>query len=79
MRSTTLIRGRHRLGRPGLVSVTAFVTVVRRGLFQSWRIPGRHRRVHTVDPQWVPAPVPVSPAVSTMPSATPAVPGAYAL
>jgi hypothetical protein len=42
--TTPLMRGRHRLGRPGLVHVTAFVAVVRRGLFESWRVPGRHRR-----------------------------------
>lgn len=35
--------GRHRLGRPGLIPVTALVTVVRRGLLGSWLRPGRHR------------------------------------
>lgn len=77
--STTLIRGRHRLGRPGLVYVTTFVAVVRRGLFESWRIPGRHRRVPAVDPRWTPAPVPVAPTASSIGSAAPAVPGAYAV
>ncbi len=42
--STTLARGRHRWGRPGLVHVAAFVTVRRRSLFASWRTPGRHHR-----------------------------------
>ena len=37
-------RGRHRLGRPGLVHVTTLIHVVHRGLFLSWRQPGRHRR-----------------------------------
>ncbi len=37
-------RGRHRLGLPGLIPVTALVRVVRRGLFASWLRPGRHRR-----------------------------------
>ena len=45
--SITLTRmpvgGRHRLGRPGLIPVTALLTVVRRGLFASWLRPGRHR------------------------------------
>lgn len=36
-------RGRHRFGRLGLVPVTFFVVVARRGLLQSWRQPGRHR------------------------------------
>ena len=36
-------RGRHRFGRPGLVPVASFVTVVYRGLFVSWRRPGRHQ------------------------------------
>lgn len=58
--TTTLIRGRHRLGRPGLVYVTHFVTVLRRGLFESWRVPGRHRQV-AAEPQWLPTPaVPAS-------------------
>lgn len=53
-------RGRHRLGRPGLVHVTAFVQVVYRGLFTSWRQPGRHRiyvapRPVTAVPTVVPA------------------------
>jgi hypothetical protein len=36
--------GRHRRGTPGLIPVTAFVTVVRRGLLSSWLRHGRHRR-----------------------------------
>jgi len=35
--------GRHRLGRPGLIPVTALVTVVRRGFFAAWFRPARHR------------------------------------
>jgi len=46
--TTTLIRmpvaGRHRLGSPGLVPVTALVTVVRRRFFLAWFRPGKHRR-----------------------------------
>ncbi|HYO01539.1 MAG TPA: hypothetical protein VET27_06475 [Mycobacterium sp.] len=46
--TTTLIRmpvaGRHRLGSPGLIPVTALVTVVRRRFFLAWFRPGRHRR-----------------------------------
>jgi len=52
-------RGRHRLGRPGLLSVHSFVTVVYRGLLLSWRQPGRHRPYlapRRVTP--VPSPVP---------------------
>ena len=35
--------GRHRLGRPGLIPVTALVTVVRRGFFAALFRSGRHR------------------------------------
>lgn len=35
--------GRHRFGLAGLVHVSTFVKVVQRGLFTSWRYPGRHR------------------------------------
>jgi hypothetical protein len=35
--------GRHRLGQPGLVPVTAMMKVLRRGFFSSWLRPGRHR------------------------------------
>jgi hypothetical protein len=46
--TTTLIRmpvaGRHRLGSPGLIPVTALVTVVRRRFFLAWFRPGKHRR-----------------------------------
>jgi hypothetical protein len=83
--STTLVRGRHRSGRPGLVPVTSFVAVVRRGLFASWRRPGRHRRLPAGQPQWVPSPlpaaVPVAPVVTVVPGAASAAaaPGAYAL
>jgi hypothetical protein len=38
-------RGRHRPGRPGRVPVGSFVQVLYRGLFLSWRQPGRHRQV----------------------------------
>ena len=75
MRSATTVkpsRGRHRLGRPGLVHVAAFVTVVRRGLFESWRIPGRHRRP-AVTPEWLPQ------AQGPSPAPTPARPGVYAV
>ena len=47
--TTTLIRmpvaGRHRLGSPGLIPVTALVTVIRRGFFLAWFRPGKHRQV----------------------------------
>ncbi len=35
--------GRHRFGRAGLVPVAFFVKVAYRGLFASWRHPGKHR------------------------------------
>jgi hypothetical protein len=35
--------GRHRLGRPGLIPVTALVTVVRRGFFAALFRPAKHR------------------------------------
>jgi len=39
--------GRHRLGRPGLIPVSALVTVVRRGFIRSWWRPARHRYVES--------------------------------
>ena len=42
-------RGRHRPGS-GRVPVGNFVRVVYRGLFLSWRLPGRHRRPVTPRP-----------------------------
>lgn len=42
-RTARKLTGRHRLGRPGLVPVTALLTVVRRGFFSSWLRRGRHR------------------------------------
>ncbi len=42
-RTERRLTGRHRLGRPGLVPVTALITVVRRGFFGSWLRRGRHR------------------------------------
>jgi len=39
--------GRHRLGRPGLIPVSALVTVVRRGFLRSWWRPARHRYVES--------------------------------
>jgi hypothetical protein len=53
-------RGRHRLGRLGLIPVTSFVDVIYRGLFLSWRQPGKHRpfvapRVSTQAPAPAPA------------------------
>ena len=51
--------GRHRAGRPGLIPVTAFVSVVRRGFFAAFFRPGRHRFEHPATPQRVTAsPVP---------------------
>jgi hypothetical protein len=44
-------RGRHRPGRPGRVPVGTFVQVLYRGLFLSWRQPGRHLRL--VEPRTV--------------------------
>ncbi len=80
--TTTLIRGRHRLGRPGLVYVTHFVTVVRRGLFESWRTPGRHRRI-PADPERLPTPAAavgnVGPSPVGASAAASGVPGAYAV
>ena len=46
--STTLARhrtGRHRLGTPGLVSVSTFVEVSRPSFFTRWFRRGRHRAV----------------------------------
>ena len=61
MTSTTAAptaRGRHRLGRPGRVPVGSFVQVVYRGLFLSWRTPGRHRRLDLPQPASTRARVP---------------------
>jgi len=38
------VAGRHRLGIPGLIPVTALVTVARRRFFLAWFRPGKHRR-----------------------------------
>ena len=57
--STTLVRGRHRWGRPGLVHVSTFVTVAYRGLFAAWRTPGKHRHHHAVPPVRPATPEPV--------------------
>ncbi|MEP6562817.1 MAG: hypothetical protein ABJD68_17290 [Nakamurella sp.] len=35
--------GRHRLGRPGLVPLSALVTIRRRSFFTSWFRSGKHR------------------------------------
>jgi hypothetical protein len=52
-------RGRHRLGRAGLVHVATFVKVVHRGLFTSWRHPAKHRAYVAPRPSTaVPAPAP---------------------
>lgn len=54
------VRGRHRLGRPGLFPVATFVQVVHRGLFVSWFRPGRHRNTYVAPrpPTAVSTPVP---------------------
>lgn len=41
--TTALTPGRHRYGLPGLVHVSEFVTVTRRGFFSRLFRPGRHR------------------------------------
>lgn len=46
MQDTTV--GRHRLGGPGRVPVSALVRVVRRNLFVAWFKPGKHRRAEPV-------------------------------
>lgn len=52
-------QGRHRFGRAGLVHVTMFVKVVRRGLFTAWLHPGRHRAYAAPrQSSAVPSPVP---------------------
>lgn len=58
--STTLVGGRHRWGRPGLVHVSYYVAVVRRGLFASWRHAGKHRHQGPARPvpYHVPEPIP---------------------
>ena len=56
--NTTLVRGRHRLGLPGLVPVTSFVEVVRRNFFVRMFRTGRHR--HTA---------PVGATVTVLPTA----------
>ena len=61
--TTTLIRmpvgGRHRLGRPGLIPVTALVTVVRRRFLTAWFRSGKHRRPADVRRSAQPSPRPV--------------------
>ena len=42
-RTAQRLTGRHRLGRPGLIPVTALVTVVRHGFFRTLFGSGRHR------------------------------------
>jgi len=42
-RTERTLTGRHRLGRPGLIPVTALVTFTRRGFFRSLFRIGRHR------------------------------------
>lgn len=51
--------GRHRLGRPGLIPVTALITVARRGLIRSWFRPARHRRSAVATPSEQPVRIPV--------------------
>jgi len=56
------VTGRHRRGRPGLIPVSALVTVRRRGFFASWFRSGKHRYAATpVTGQ----PTRLSPAVTT--------------
>ena len=43
--NTTLVRGRHRLGSPGLVSVTELVAVPKVSFFSRLFRRGRHRSV----------------------------------
>jgi len=37
------VTGRHRLGRPGLIPLSALVTIRRRSIFTSWFRSGKHR------------------------------------
>jgi hypothetical protein len=48
--NTTLVRGRHRLGNPGLVSVTALVAVPKVSFFSRLFRRGRHRAVTGLAP-----------------------------
>jgi len=43
--NTTLVRGRHRLGNPGLVSVTALVNLPKVSFFTRLFRRGRHRAI----------------------------------
>ncbi len=58
--NTTLVRrtGRHRLGLPGLVPATTFVTVTRRNFFARLFRSGRHRHA-----------IPVGATVTSIPTA----------
>ncbi len=56
---TTLARGRHRWGAPGLIHVSAFVTVRRRRSFMFWRTGGQHRFRATARPLVARAPEPL--------------------
>lgn len=56
--STTLARGRHRHGLPGLVPVTNFVEVVRKNFFVRLFRAGRHHRT-----------IPVGAIVTVLPTA----------
>ena len=46
-----IARGRHRLGRVGLIHVASFVQVVYRSVFTSWRHPAKHRLVVVARPK----------------------------
>jgi hypothetical protein len=37
------VTGRHRLGRPGLIPLTALVSIRRRNVFTAWFRRGKHR------------------------------------
>ncbi|MET3805146.1 hypothetical protein ABIB25_002146 [Nakamurella sp. UYEF19] len=57
--AATVGRGRHRLGRPGLVPIGFFAAVAYRSLFASWRRAGKHRPYIAPRPMaTVPAPAP---------------------
>ena len=62
-RTDRQLTGRHRLGRPGLIPVTALVTIARRGFFRSLFRSGRHRAAALPAARRVRARVPVSAAV----------------
>lgn len=51
-------RGRHRLGRPGLVPATTFVALVRRGFFAALFHHGKHRFEYPATPVLVPTGAP---------------------